>query len=88
MMVRGIARRDKQYVGVIVRIDEDGTLLPLTVVWEDGRKFEIDEVLDRRQAASLKAGGNGIRYTVRIGHTETYLYYENPRWFVEAIVAQ
>jgi hypothetical protein len=40
-------------------------------------------ILDRCQAASRKVGGTGIRFLVRIGTTETYLFYEQPRWFVE-----
>ena len=33
--------------------------------------------------ASLKAGGCGIRYTIRIGARDTYLFDEDGRWFVE-----
>lgn len=40
-------------------------------------------LLDCRRAASLKAGGIGMRYTVRISNRQSYLYYEDPRWFVE-----
>ncbi len=43
-------------------------------------------MLDRKQAASLKVGGNGLRFCIRIGSSETFLYYECPRWFVEAKV--
>lgn len=85
-MVQGIANRVKQYVGVIARHDEDGSVLPLRITLPDGRRFNIDEVLDRRQASALKVGGNGLRYRVRIGQSETFLYYECPRWFVEAKV--
>lgn len=46
--------------------------------------FEIDKVLDCRRAASLKAGGVGMRYIIQIGKRQSYLYYEDPRWFVEA----
>ena len=87
-MVLGISYRKKCYVEVIARFDEDGALVPLAVIWEDGRRYAIDAVLDRRQAVSLKVGGTGVRYLVRIGSTETYLYYEDPRWFVEAKVAE
>lgn len=83
-MVRGIESRRKHYVEVVARIDGDGAVTPLQVVWDDGRRFEIDRVLDVRQAASLKVGGTGLRYLVRIGQNTTYLFYENPRWFVEA----
>lgn len=73
----------KVYVAVSARFDTEGRILPFSITWEDGREYEIDRVLDVRRAASLKAGGAGIRYCVRIGWTETYLFLEEDRWFVE-----
>lgn len=73
----------KVFVEVTARFDVDGAIVPLSIRWEDGTLFEIDRVLDVRQAASLKAGGQGIRYTIRIGSHRTFLFYEAPRWFVE-----
>lgn len=73
----------KVYVEVVARFDREGNLMPLSVVWEDGRTFEIDRVLDARRAASTKAGGVGMRYLCRIQGRETYLYFEDPCWFVE-----
>lgn len=73
----------KVYVDVLARFDREGNITPLSVKWEDGRVYEIDRVLDVRPAASLKAGGAGIRYTVRIGRTRTLLFFEDPAWFVE-----
>ena len=74
----------KVYVEVTARFDTDGRITPLSLTWEDGTVFEIGRVLDCRRAASLKAGGIEMRYTVRIGNQQSYLYYEDPRWFVEA----
>ena len=74
----------KQYVSVTAIFDEDGNLLPINIMWEDGRKFPIDKVTDVRYAASLKAGGAGIRYTCQIGGKERYLFLEDQRWFVDA----
>lgn len=73
----------KVYVGVHARFEPDGRMTPLSVVWEDGQEYAIDRVLDVRRAASLKAGGAGMRYTVRIGRAETFLFLEENRWFVE-----
>lgn len=73
----------KAYVAVTARFAPDGKITPLTVTWEDGTVFEIDEVKDVCRAASLKAGGAGIRYTVRIGRTVTHLFREEDKWFVE-----
>ena len=74
----------KKYVEVTAKFDVDGTVFPLEIQWEDGAKFEIDRILDVRQAASLKAGGTGIRYTCRIRGREKYLWLEETQWFIEA----
>lgn len=74
----------KQYVSVTARFDCDGNLLPVAIHWKDGRSFDIDRVLDIRYAASLKAGGAGIRYSCRIANKERYLFLEDNRWFVDS----
>lgn len=73
----------KVFVSVDARFERDGRITPRAITWESGRVFDIDEVKDVRRAASLKAGGAGIRYTVRIGRTTTYLFLEEEKWFVE-----
>ena len=73
----------KVYVEVTARFDVEGNITPLSVTWEDGTVYEIDRILDKRRAASLKAVGIGMRYTCRISGRQSYLYYEDPRWFVE-----
>ena len=63
--------------------DLDGNIRPRSITWEDGRVFEIDRILDVRRAASLKAGGVGIRYTCRIRGKEVQLFNEEGHWFME-----
>ena len=77
----------KEYVSILAQIHRDGTIQPLGILMEDGRKYDIDEVKDKCRAASLKAGGCGIRYTIRIGSRDTYLFDEDGRWFVELRVS-
>ena len=77
----------KEYVSILAQINVDGTIQPLCVLLEDGRKYDIDEVKDKCRAASLRAGGCGIRYTIRIGARDTYLFDEDGRWFVELRVS-
>lgn len=73
----------KIYVDMDAHYDADGNIMPVRMTWEDGSKYEIDQVLDVRRAASMKAGGLGIRYTCRIcGHIR-YVWLEDSRWFVE-----
>ena len=77
-----MARR--AYVKVVVEVSTEGRVRPLSVEWEDGRCFEVDRLLDVRLAAATQAGGQGMRYTVRILGRETYLFEDEGRWFVEA----
>ena len=86
----------KVYVAVAARFDNEGNLIPTSITWEDGREFEIDRVTDNRQAAAMKAGGQGDRYTVWINGRQSYLFFERScsltgnnigRWFVERRVA-
>lgn len=74
----------KKYVDIIVRCTEDGQIIPLAIRWSPEQLYEIDRILDIRQAASLKAGGTGIRYLCRIKGRERFLWREEDRWFVEA----
>lgn len=73
----------KVYVAVHVYVDETGGVHPRQIIWEDGHLYEIDRVVDVRHAASLRAGGQGERYTCRILGRETYLFCEHGRWYVE-----
>ena len=73
----------KVYVGVELSVDPEGGMLPRAILWEDGRRYAIGRILDVRRAVSLKAGGSGLRYNCEIGGRRTYLYYEDPRWYVE-----
>lgn len=74
---------NKVYVDVVLKNDAAGGLHPLQVIWEDGRSFAIDRVLECRRMASTKAGGTGMRYTVRVQGNATHLWHEQNRWFVE-----
>ena len=67
----------KVYVTMIVKITKDGSLRPLSMVWEDGATYEIDRVLHITPAASLKVGGCGTRYTVMIEGKQRDLYDED-----------
>ena len=82
----------KVYVAVRAEFTEDGTMLPRELTWEDGEKFEIDRIIDIRQAPALKAGGQGDRYTIMVQGKQSYLFFERStnltgnvigRWFVE-----
>jgi len=84
---------ERVYVDVKAAFNAAGNLMPLEIKWLDGKVFEIDKVTDIRQAAAMKAGGQGDRYTIWIRGKQSYLFFERSgalsgnnlgRWFVEA----
>lgn len=86
----------KVYVDVDASFRHDGFMTPKSLVWEDGTRYIIDKVTDIRQAAAMKAGGQGDRYTIIINGKQSYLFFERStnlsgnvlgRWFVERKIA-
>ena len=82
----------KVYVPVKVDFRADGIMFPRKITWEDGTEYEIDRVTDIRQAAAMRAGGQGDRYTIFVQGKQSYLFFERSpsqtgnnigRWFVE-----
>ena len=68
---------------VNARHELDGREVPVSIVWEDGRVFTVDRVLDRRRAASLKGGGIGMRFICRICGRRVVLFEDEGKWFME-----
>ena len=73
----------KIFLKVLAEHDENGKTKPLALTWTDGKQYEIDRVADVRLAPSLKGGGLGMRYKVRIRGKEVYLFEDEGRWFLE-----
>lgn len=80
----GYDDRRKHYVRVVSSTDVDGRVVPLCIVWDDDTRYEVDRVLGVRHAYSRRTGAKGLRYSIQVDGRQTYLYYEDPRWFVEA----
>lgn len=81
----------KQYVKVVSDFDATGYMQPTSIIWDDGRVFQIEQVRDFRPAESI-ANLHGDRYTVLINGQERHLFFERVdplfsgrfgRWFVE-----
>ena len=75
---------EKQYVRVTGNWEDDGSFIPLFILWENGLKYKIEKIVQRCPAASLKSGGAGLRYTCLFSHGQRrYLYFCENRWFIE-----
>ena len=71
---------------VMVRADHrlDGRIRPLMFRTEDGPVCRVDRVVDEREAPSLKAGGQGMRYTCQVQDKLVMLFHDDQYWFIEA----
>ena len=79
-------RENPAKIYVSVRADHllNGRIRPLMCRAKDGPVVRIDRILDEREAPSLKAGGQGMRYTCRVGEKQLYLFHDDVYWFIEA----
>lgn len=79
-------RENPAKIYVSVRADHllNGRIRPLMFRAKDGPVVRIDRILDEREAPSLKAGGQGMRYTCRVAEKQLYLFHDDVYWFIEA----
>lgn len=75
----------KIYITVGAEFSPDGNIKPTYLIWQDGRKFEIDKVGEVRYASARVGAELPIRFTCEICGAVKYLYYEETlrKWFVE-----
>ncbi len=73
---------EKTFIMVRALFTTDGQIIPEEIFWSDGRRYEIDRILDVREAPSLKYGGQGKRYTCMVKGKEIYLFCDENQWFI------
>jgi len=79
-------RANAHKIPVAVRADHlhDGRIVPrLYRAEHDPEAIQIDRVLDVCEAAAMKAGGQGTRYTCRVQDKQIYLFCDRGLWFIE-----
>ena len=76
-------KRQKLFVKVRADHEIDGKVIPLMFKSDTDETIIIDRILDIRLCASLKAGGQGVRYTCRVGNAYIYLFHDQMHWFLE-----
>lgn len=75
----------KIFVSVNAVFDTEGNIIPKKIIFDDGTSIDIKRVTETVRRSSLKAGGTGLRFTCSIGRRKIYLFYEDPKWFVEGV---
>lgn len=75
----------KVCVEVAARFLRDGGLRPVALLWEDGRRYEVQRVKFIERAPAHVNAVLPVRYTCVIAGKEKELWFEPEelRWFVE-----
>jgi hypothetical protein len=73
----------KCYVEVISSMNPQGVVTPLEIIMDDGRRYLVDRVVERRYAPSMKCGGYGYRYTCMIGGKPHFLWQDDHAFYVQ-----
>lgn len=73
----------KAQVEVLARFEADRLAEPLYFIWDDGRRFPVEEILGVEKGHSDKAGIMGQRYDILCHQRKTALYRSDDLWFME-----
>ena len=74
----------KVFIKVTVKVFPESQKRPQSIKFEMVSLYNIDRLKQRTRAATAKVYDTGVCYTVVINGTETYLFEDEDRWFVEA----
>lgn len=85
MTVFGAQKYTKRYVEVIALHRIDGFVVPICILWDDGRRFELRLISDGKRTKCEKTRGWAIRYLVMIGKHQRELFRDDHGWFVECV---
>ncbi len=71
-------------IDVVAQRFSNGKELPRQVIWKDGRVFPVDKIDVAQEAARLKTGGIGTRFSCWFkGRQRNICYQTQGQWFVE-----
>ncbi|MCM0758462.1 hypothetical protein M7775_07730 [Sporomusa sphaeroides DSM 2875] len=71
------------YVGITAQHDKQGNITPLILHWPDGRKYEIDKLLDVKPAPTV-GSGIGKRYVCKICNKQVNLFCDSSgKWYIK-----
>ena len=69
------------YVDITARINKDGQIFPLSLIWQDGREFPVDRLLNTVPSV-LPQGGEALCFICLIKGKRKELYLRDGKWFV------
>lgn len=72
-----------KYIDIVAKMTQDGIPKPIQILWETGKTYDIDKIIDIKKKASTKGGGAGLMYKVKVLGKEKILFLKDNKWFIE-----
>ena len=82
MSTYGAGRKVRHYVAVIALHGIDGEVRPLSIVWDDGKRFDVEVVARPRRQRTITSG-YALRHDVLVQGKRRTLWRDDVGWFVE-----
>ncbi|AEY65436.1 hypothetical protein [Clostridium sp. BNL1100] len=75
---------EKLYLEVNATYLLDGSIRPISFIWEDDQKYVISKVIDCTPGQSLKNYTAGLKYKCQVGNKNFSLFFETDttRWYI------
>lgn len=80
-MMNSDTLESRQYLEVNALMRKDGSIIPLSFVWEDER-IKVDRVISVKAGKSLKEYAPGYVFNCRTGSKLYMLGFDGERWYI------
>ena len=74
---------NREYVTMYIEVLPEGQVVPLSILWKDGRKFTVEQIINIKNNSPVRSGGRATKYTLIIQGQTCDFFGENGKWFVE-----
>ena len=71
------------FVEVTARFDIFGNIMPVSIMWEDGTVYDIDNVLTHKNVDGLQKNSVATMFIVIIKEEQKCIFLDNGRWYVK-----
>ena len=76
-------KNNPEYVTMYIEVLPEGQVVPLSILWKDGRKFTVEQIINIKNNSPVRSGGRATKYTLIIQGQTRDFFVDDGKWFVE-----
>lgn len=74
---------NREYVTMYIEVLPEGQVVPLSILWKDGRKFTVEQIINIKNNSPVRSGGRATKYTLIIQGQTRDFFVDDGKLFVE-----